>query len=362
MDNTNRGKFTLTPEVVLLLKGLIVGKIMTLVVIGGLFWWLLWPRLLWVGSSSSSFANQPNQSLKTNSDSQSTFQTVEDVPVGSFKYGGSTAWIPIRQFVDSQIQNTRLELQLRYTDPTNGNPSSSSGIQMLLDKQLDFAQSSRPLTEEEYNIAKQRGFILKQNQVGKDGIAVVVNPSLQVPGLTVSQLQQIYVGKINNWKQVGGPDLAITPFALSESDTDTFIFSSQSKFKKQELNSRVKYVSSTTEALRLVNKTPGSLYYASARAVVPQCSVKPLPLGHTPTKFIAPYREPKVLPQKCPYQRNQINTEAFKDSSYPLTTGLFIIVKQNNKQEQRVAEAYTRLLLTDQGQKAIEQAGFVGIP
>lgn len=146
MDNTNRRKFTVTPEVALLLKGLIVGKIMTIVVIGGLFWWLLWPRLLWVGSSSSSFTNQ---SIKTNSASQLTFQTVSDVPIGSFKYGGSTTWASIRQLVDSQIQNTRLELQLHYTDPTDGKPSSSTGIRMLLDGQLDFAQSSRPLTTEE---------------------------------------------------------------------------------------------------------------------------------------------------------------------------------------------------------------------
>lgn len=121
--------------------------------------------------------------------------------------------------------------------------------------------------------------MLKQHQVGMDGIAVVVNPSLQVRGLTVNQLRQIYLGQLNNWKQVGGPDLTITPFAQPESDTDTVIFSANSKSNKQGLASGVRYVSSTTDALRQVNKTPGGVYYASARAVVPQCSVKPLPLG-----------------------------------------------------------------------------------
>ncbi|MHC5833530.1 MAG: substrate-binding domain-containing protein, partial [Nostoc sp.] len=89
----------------------------------------------------------------------------------------------------------------------------SSGIRMLLDGKLDFAQSSRSLTDQEQAIAKERGFTLEQRQVGMDGIAVVVNPSLNVSGLTVEQLQQIYLGQITNWNQVGGPNLPITPLS-----------------------------------------------------------------------------------------------------------------------------------------------------
>ncbi|MHC5828571.1 MAG: substrate-binding domain-containing protein, partial [Nostoc sp.] len=139
-------------------------------VIGGLLWWLLKPNLL----SRNSVNSSPNQS--SNTGTTSTFQTVADVPTNSFNYGGSTAWASIRQLVDSQIQSDRPELQLHYLDPLNGSPGSSSGIRMLLDGKLDFAQSSRPLTDQEQAIAKERGFTLEQRQVGMDGIAVVVNP------------------------------------------------------------------------------------------------------------------------------------------------------------------------------------------
>lgn len=141
---------------------------------------------------------------------------------------------------------------------------------------------------------------------------------------------------------------------------DAVIFSTNEGSNRQ-LGTNVKYVSSTTEALRQVSKTPGGVYYASARAVVPQCSVKPLPLGRTSTELIPLYQEPLVTPEQCPRQRNQINTEAIKNGSYPITTNLFVIVKQNNGQEQQAGEAYAKLLLTDEGQKAIEQAGFVGV-
>lgn len=356
MKNTNQRKLVINGEIALFLRGLIIGKVLTLMVIGGLFWWLVRPRI-W----TSSGANSSNQSAVTASVATSTFQTVADVPSDSFKYGGSTAWAPIRQLVDSQLQSARPELKLHYVHPTNGSPGSSAGIRMLLDGQLDFAQSSRPLRSEEYATAKQRGFTLAQRQVGIDGIAVIVHPSLKVPGLTIDQLQQIYLGQITNWKLLGGPNLPITPFSQPLEDADTVISSANRELTQQALSPNVQYVYSTTEAVRQISKTPGGLYYASARAVVPQCAVKPLPLGRTPTQLIPPYREPLVPREQCPRQRNQLNIEAIKNGSYPITTNLFVIIKQNKGREQQAGEAYTRLLLTDQGQKAIEQAGFMEV-
>ncbi|MCC5657350.1 substrate-binding domain-containing protein [Nostoc sp. XA010] len=356
MDNTNQRKALINGELGLFLRGLIIGKVLTLMVIGGLLWWLLKPNLL-----SRNSANSSNQNLNSLSSTASTFQTVTDVPNASFNYGGSTAWASIRQLVDSQIQSDRPELQLRYVNPVSGSPGSSSGIRMLLDGKLDFAQSSRPLTDEEQAIAKERGFTLEQRQVGMDGVAVVVNPSLNVPGLTVDQLQQIYLGKITNWNQVGGPNLPITPLSQRPEDADTVIFPSNSNLKGQAFGSNVQYVYSSTEAVRQLSKTPGSVYYASARSVLPQCSVKALPLGNTSGQLIAPYREPLVSPEQCLRQRNQLNTQAIKDGSYPLIANLYVIIKQNKNREQQIGDAYAKLLLTDEGQRAIEQAGFVAV-
>lgn len=354
MDNTNQRKALINGEIALFLRGLIIGKVLTLMVIGGLLWWLLKPNLSSRNSANSYSSNQ-------NVNRSSNFQTITDVPSGSFNYGGSTAWASIRQLVDSQIQSDRPELQLRYVDPTKNSPGSSSGIRMLLDGQLDFAQSSRPLTDEEQAIATQRGFTLEQRRVGIDGIAVVVNPSLKVPGLTVDQLQQIYSGKITNWEQVGGPNLPIIPFSQRPENADTVIFSSNNNSKEQAFGSNVQYVYSTTEAVRKLSKTPGGLYYASARSVVPQCSVKALPLGRTSSELIPPYREPLVSPENCLRQRNQVNTEAIRNGSYPMTAEMLVIIKQNKGREQQIGDAYTKLLLTEEGQKAIEQAGFVAV-
>lgn len=356
MKQDSKRSIALSKDAVQMIRGLVIGELLTIVVIGGLWLWLR-PRL-WVDKSPVSSSTE---GADTAFPATSTFKTPTDTPIGTFKYGGSTAWAPIRQLVDSQIQNSRRELQLRYVDPTNSSPGSGAGIQMLLNGKLDFAQSSRPLTPEEYAMAQQQGFTLEQRQVGIDGIAVVVNQALKVPGLTVKQLQQIYLGQITNWKEVGGPDLAIAPFSQYPENADTVLLSGKRVLEKQALSSNVHYVYSTTEALRRVSQTPGGLYYGSAGVVVPQCTVKPLPLGLVSTQLVSPYREPLVQPNQCPLKRNQINTEVIKNSSYPIITKLFVIIKQNKGREQQAGEAYSKLLLTDQGQKAIEQAGFIPV-
>ncbi|MBV8887843.1 MAG: hypothetical protein JO235_28130 [Chroococcidiopsidaceae cyanobacterium CP_BM_RX_35] len=93
----------------------------------------------------------------------------------------------------------------------------------------------------------------------------------------------------------------------------------------------------------------------------PPCIVKSLSLGRTSSQLIAPYRTPLVPPEQCPHQRNRLNTEALKNGSYPIISKLYVIIKQNKGREQQIGEAYANLLLTQQGQKAIEQAGFVPI-
>ncbi|MBD2100685.1 substrate-binding domain-containing protein [Leptolyngbya sp. FACHB-261] len=311
-------------------------------------------------SAQDGNSGQAGSATQTESAPAAVGANFKDVPVpsGLFSYGGSTTWAPIRQLVDSQIQSARPEFQLRYTSPVTGAPGSSTGIRMLLNGELDFAQSSRPLQDSEYQAAQQRGFALAQSPVAIDGIAVVVNPNLNLPGLTIDQLRQIYRGQVNNWSQVGGPNLPITPFSRRVGDGGTAEFLVENVLQNQAFGPNVQYVATTTEALRKVSSTAGGVYYASAPEAVPQCGVKPLPIGQEANQWVPPYQEPLVPPANCPAQRNQLNGEAFRDGNYPLTRKLFVVVKQQGR-EQEAGEAYSKLLLTDQGQKLIEQAGFI---
>lgn len=286
---------------------------------------------------------------------------VPNLPEGTFNYGGSTTWAPIRKDADSILQSLCPQFILRYTQPPSDKPGSGTGIRMLIDNQLAFSQSSRSVKAEENAEARQKEFSLKEIPVGIDGIAIAVNHNLNITGLTVAQLKDIYTGKITNWQEVGGTNLPITAYSRSKEAGGTVEFFVENVLNKENFGVNVSYIGTTTEALRKVGASPGGIYYASAPEIVPQCMIKSLPLGRTNSRFVPPYQDPFVSSSECPSKRNQLNIQAFRSGDYAITRNLFVIVKQNGQTDQQAGEAYANWLLTPQGQELIKKAGFVRI-
>jgi len=315
---------------------------LALLTTGGLLgtgiWWFTRQSGIKIGNLQPNQPNQPIQSITE------TFAQVQGVPKGVFNYGGSTTWASIRRDVDPAIQTVWPQFRLRYISSENGKPGSGTGIRMLLDNQLSIAQSSRSLKDTEFQQAQQRGFTLKEIPVAIDGIVVAVNPSLNVPGLTIDQLNDINAGKITRWSQVGGPDLKIKRYALEGDPGINF-----------------EVVSNPTDALRRVATELGGMSEVSAPLAISQCTVKALSLGRDSNEFVLPYKLPLVDFNQCPAKRNQVNTQAIQSGKYPLTRRLVVVVKQNGQIDQQAGEAYANLLLTAQGQELIEKAGIVPI-
>ncbi|MBD2440665.1 PstS family phosphate ABC transporter substrate-binding protein [Nostoc sp. FACHB-110] len=329
---------------------LVLTLAITIGLVGGLLWWF---------SNSYRLKGDPLTKAQVETPNSDTFSQVTKVPSGLFSYGGSTTWAPIRTEVDSAIQIVWPRFQLRYTNPAQATPGSTTGIKMLLAGQLAFSQSSRAIKPEENEEAKQLGFSLKEVPVAIDGIAIAVNPNLKISGLTVSQLKDIYTGKITNWEQLGGPKLPITPYSRHLEDSGTIEFFEDNVLTGEKFSSSVQFIPTTTQAIKELAKNRGGIYYASAPEIIGQCNVKPLALGREPEKLILPYKEPYIPSEKCPQQRNQINTDVFQSGQYPITRRLFVIIKQNGQSDEQAGEAYANLLLTDQGQELIAKAGFV---
>ncbi len=334
---------------------LVLALLTTLGLVAGAIWWFA------QGGIKITSSNKNQAEPTTINGANNTFAQVTDLPTGLFSYGGSTTWAPIRGIVDPAIEIVHPQFRLRYTDPTSGSPGSGSGIKMLLDGQLAFAQSSRSINDKELSRAKTRGLILKEIPVAIDGIAIAVHPNLDISGLTLAQVREIYTGKLTNWQQLGGSDLPIVPYSRKINEGGTIEFFAENILVGADFGSNVQFVGTTTQALRFVAANPGSIYYASAPEVVSQCTVKPLPLGRKATQLVAPYQEPFVELARCPQQRNQLNSVAFQSGEYPITRRLFVVIKLDGGADQQAGEAYGKLLLTSQGQELIAKAGFVSI-
>jgi phosphate transport system substrate-binding protein len=348
--------------------------LVTVGILGGGLWWLLGrdntpvspnqPDL--TQNQGNTAPNQPDltQNQEEASQTLKDFVSMTTVPSGLFNHGGSTTLAPIRGKIDPLIKQAHPDFNLRYTDPLTGTPGSGNGIKMLLNGQLAFSQSSRPLNDEEYQIAQTRGYSLEQIPVALDGIVIAVNHDLNVSGLSVKQLQDIYTGRITNWQEVGGPNLKIIPYSRRLEDGGTVEFFKENVLGEKPFGSNVEYVYSTTPGLQKVSKNLGAIYYASAPEVVPQCSVKTLPLGKTGGPLVPPYEGASPVSQEvCENQgiRDVLNASVFQNADYPITRTLFVIVKKDGSLDQQAGEAYARLILTNQGQNLVEEAGFVRI-
>lgn len=283
-----------------------------------------------------------------------TFAQIPNVPQGTFNYGGSTTFAPLRTpSVVSMMNQAHPEFKLRYTEPIGGKPGSGSGIEMLLDGQLSFSQSSRPLKDAEFSQANQRGFKLEQVPVAIDGIAFYVNPDLSIPGVTLTEVRKIFTGKIKNWQEVGGPNLKITPFSRNAKAGGTVEFFIDEVLGQQAFGALVKEIRDTTQSLREVAKTPGGIGYATASEVIGQKTIRPLPLAKDGAQgFISPFAGNTL---------STVNKNAFADGSYPLTRRLFTVIKRDGRLDEQAGVAYTNMLLSQEGQRLVETAGFVPI-
>ena len=283
-------------------------------------------------------------------------------PAHLFHDGGETTWATLHHKLAPAFQTVWPDFQLRYTHPVGEGLSSDTDIKMLLQGQLAFSQSSRPIKPEEYEAAERQGFSLEQIPVAIDGVAIMVNPNLDIPGLTINELKAIYTGQITHWSQVNGPDVPIIPYSRPVEAGGTPHFFVEKVLGNEQLGDTVVLVDDTPQGLQAVATNLGGVYYASASSVVPRCSTKAIPIAPSQEEAFVPlYQAPLVPLDVCPTQRNRLNFKALKSGDYPITRQLFVIVKKDGGLDQQAGEAYAELLLTDEGQQLIREAGFVSI-
>lgn len=85
---------------------------------------------------------------------------------------------------------------------------STAGIQACLNKTVDIGMSSRELKDDEK--------VLNEIPICYDGIAIVVNTANPIKDLTIEQVRKIFMGKINNWKELGWIDRKIDAVTREE--------------------------------------------------------------------------------------------------------------------------------------------------
>jgi phosphate transport system substrate-binding protein len=117
---------------------------------------------------------------------------------GTLKISGSTTVQPIAQIAADKLMGMNSGLSI-----TVSGGGSGAGIKDVGAGTVNIGNASRELT------AAEMGSGLVPYAIANDGIALIVNPANSVKNLTKQQAADIFLGKITNWKDVGGENSPI---------------------------------------------------------------------------------------------------------------------------------------------------------
>lgn len=234
------------------------------------------------------------------------------------------------------IQPMMVELQEefeKYADVTMNVTGGGSGVgaSSTINGTADIGMCSRDLKQSEINSG------LVSHMIAKDGVAVIINASVTgVTNLTLEQVAKIYNGEITNWDQVGGNSQKIAVVAREDGSGTRECFDGKMTSAISGWTMKVDVVSlaSTGAVTSSVSSTPGAIGYVSLGAAE----------KITSGAFVVDIEG--VAP----------STATVLDGSYSIQRNLILAT---NGDAEGMEEFFINWILSVDGQKVVENAGFI---
>jgi phosphate transport system substrate-binding protein len=242
---------------------------------------------------------------------------------------GSTTVGPIaKAFAEFYMENHR-GVNVVVSESGSGN-----GAKSLINGTCDIADMSRAMKGKEFKAAVAKGIKPVAHVVALDGIAMVVHPANNLEGLRVGQIRDIYLGKVRNWRQLGGPNVPIV-VVCRDSNSGTFETFHKLVMKKQKVASSAEIVGSNGAARQRVQTTRGAIAFVGLGYI--DDSVKALEVNG-------------VYPERA----------TVASGKYPIARPLFMYTNGYPKMGS-VLYQFATLHLTRKGQEMVESIGFVPV-
>ena len=173
---------------------------------------------------------------------------------------------------------------------------SNEAFSSLLAGDSQIGMSSRRIRPEEARALRDSGAgnMVSPDQehvIAVDSLVVVTHPSNPVKELTIAQLADIYAGRVTNWSEVGGPDMAITPVSFAEDSGPRSIFEERVfEGSQASLTNSAVFAEGEDDVSNIVNgdeSAIGYVGYAFQRGAKPLTLVNSCGISMTPDAFSA---------------------------------------------------------------------------
>lgn len=253
------------------------------------------------------------------------------------KVDGSTATIPLSEAFACEILGLSKEDGTKFIKHN----TTHYAYENLISKKADIIFVTEP-SAEELKMAKDANIELEVIPIVKEGFVFLVNEKNPIESLSVKQIQDIYQGKILNWKEVGGDDVEIIPYqreANSGSQTlmeqivmkDIKIMEAPSKLEIQGMGALIERVAKYANS----KKALGYSVYYYAKSMYNRDTVKLIAVDG-----ISP------------------DNKSISSGKYPFTSAYYAVIRKSEPENspQRKLLAW---ILSKEGQRIAEAAGYV---
>ena len=241
---------------------------------------------------------------------------------GILRISGGTAHIPVMKEAAKRIMTFNSDIQIIIAGGGSG-----AGIKQVGEGLVDIGNSGRKATEAEIN-----KYGLEMYKWAIDGVATVVNPKNSVKSLLSQQLQDIFAGRIINWKKLGGDDKPINVYTRDKASGTRAVFWKKA-LKKGEITNKANVVVSNGAMKTAVNNDPYSIGYVSVGFIDENVFAVTLD-GIKPT------------------------LESVQQGQYKVARGLYSNTKGKAK---GLAKKFIDYLLESEGQKLAREKGFIPV-
>lgn len=234
---------------------------------------------------------------------------------------------------------------------------TGSGVEALLRGQADFWMASRQARDSDLDAARRRNAsnapsitqftaLGTEHIIALDALALVVNGRNPVKRLTIAQMRDVYTGRVNNWSQIGGPNLPLAVYALDQNFGDNDILCGQ-----------VVGVSDTVKCL------DGMPKLAAPRFTVGEEMPEAVAGNPGGIGYVSLGNRRSARPMQIGTECNTgIDADTFrvKSDEYPLARRLYLY-SHPTRPLSSAARGYLDFVLSAEGQAAVAKAGFADL-
>lgn len=228
-----------------------------------------------------------------------------------------------------------------------GGGGSGVGIAALINGTIDIATSSRDMKADEKSKAKtSSGKDPKELTVGFDCLAIYVHKSNPLEEISVEQLDRIFAegGNITKWSDLGikvpGCDSDEIIRVSRQSSSGTYEFFREHVLGKKDFKLGSRDMNGSKEVVELVGSTP--------------CAI-----GYSGMGYATEHVKMLKVAQKGATQSFSPTVENAQNKNYPIARPLFLYTLG---EPEGGAKKFLSWVLSDEGQKIVEQTGYVPVP